>query len=93
MLDDIGCISGFFWSSFSHGWVFFGSAMAIFLVSIPLGGYQSHCHQDADVVLLDEPTGHLDVAHGTEGWNVGQVTKASGSQLELASLGNERNHL
>ena len=57
------------------------------------GGHQSHCHQDADVVLLDEPTGHLDVAHGTEGWNVGQVTTAGGSQLELASLGNERNHL
>jgi hypothetical protein len=85
------------WQCWMHLWfflmLFFGSAMAIFLVSFSLGGHQSHCHQDADVVLLDEPTGHLDVAHGTEGWNVGQVMKASGSQLELANLGNERNHL
>ena len=84
----------FFLMVFNLPWmgIFDKAAMAIFLVSI-LGGHQSHCHQDADVVLLDEPTGHLDVAHGTEGWNVGQVTKASDSQLELASLGNERNHL
>lgn len=27
-----------------------------------------HVHQDADVVLLDEPTGHLDVALGA--WNI-----------------------
>ena len=27
-----------------------------------------HVHQDADVVLLDEPTGHLDVALGA--WSI-----------------------